>query len=67
MKRETLVSYLSTLIIIGQYGNRRIYILKAKANYPQIIKASVMKIVTLLTNLNLKLLEIMINICLFLW
>jgi hypothetical protein len=45
---------------------------KAKANYPQIIKASVMKIdqhiiVTLLTNKNLKLLVIMINIFLFLW
>jgi len=42
------------------------------ANYPQIIKASVIKIdqniiVTLITNKNLKLLVIMINICLFLW
>ena len=46
--------------------------LKAKANYPQIIKASVMKIdqhiiVTLLTNKYLKRLVIMINICLLLW
>jgi hypothetical protein len=34
MEWETLVSYLSTLIIIAQYGNR-IYILKA--SYPHIM------------------------------